>query len=53
MKGLIPLVFLILALCTFGASFWQSDRDARRHWRTAAFLLAIAFAFSLVWAVWP
>ncbi len=52
MNGLIPLTFLILTLCTFGSSFWQFDRDNRRHWRTAAFLLAVCFAFSLVWAVW-
>lgn len=52
MKGLVPLIFLILALCTFGSSYWQFNRDTRRHWRTTAFLLAIGFAFSLVWAVW-
>ncbi|MDB5997213.1 MAG: hypothetical protein JWP42_4349 [Pseudomonas sp.] len=52
MKGLIALVVLILSLATLIASAWHSG-DTRRHWRTAAFLLAICFAFSLVWAVWP
>ncbi len=51
MKGLVPLIFLILSLCTFGSSYWHSG-DERRHWRTTALLLAICFAFSLVWAVW-
>lgn len=50
MRGVIPLGFLILALCTFVASYWRSG-DARRHWRTTAFLLAVCFAFALVWAV--
>lgn len=47
-----PLILLILALLTFFASYWHSG-DARRHWQTAAFVLAICFVFSLVWAVWP
>lgn len=52
MKGLIPLLLLIACLYAYIGSFWRSTKDERRHWRTTAFLLAICFAFSLVWAVW-
>lgn len=51
MKPLACLIFICLGLIAFAASACHSG-DARRHWRTAAFLLAICFAFSLVWAVW-
>ncbi len=52
MNGPIPLILLIASLYAYIGSFWRSTKDERRRWRTTAFLLAVCFAFSLVWAVW-
>ncbi len=52
MNGPIQLILLIASLYVYIGSFWQPTKDKRRHARTIALLLAIGFAFSLVWAAW-